>query len=123
MREWRISVDQAMVSDLEHCFLCGPLVDDAGTRQLEEEQFAAIGGLKVDIFSNEHPPPHFRVSFQGETNNFTISDCTPLNGSALSRFFRNIKKWHKENKAGLIDFWNSKRPSDCPVGAYKEPNQ
>tara|TARA_Y100000034_G_C6632755_1_gene276311 strand:+ start:86 stop:448 length:363 start_codon:yes stop_codon:yes gene_type:complete len=120
MNEWKISVPIALQEELENCFLMGPIIDDNGMRSINEEQFARINGLKIDIFSNEHPPPHFRVCFQGTCNNFTINDCTPLNGVALSKYFRNIKKWHKNYKVQLIEFWNSKRPSDCPVGTYKE---
>ena len=106
--------------ELEECFCSGPMIDDNGTRLLNEELFDRLNGLKIDIFSNEHPPPHFRVKFQGQTNNFTISDCTPLNGNALKKYFRNIKKWHAENKEGIVEFWDKKRPDDCPVGKYRE---
>jgi len=81
---------------------------------------AINNGFKIEIFSNEHPPPHFRVYYQGETNNFRINDCAPLHGNALQRYYRDIRKWHKRNKGHLIQVWNERRPSDCPVGKYRE---
>lgn len=120
MDEWNVSIPDELVEDLYECFSMGPIINDDGLRFIIEDVFDRVGGLKIDVFSNEHPPPHFRVCFQGECNNFTINDCTPLNGSSLSKYFRNIKKWHKNKKEMLIKFWNDKRPSDCPVGNYKE---
>ncbi len=120
MNEWIIDVPSELAKELEDCFAMGPIVNEDGTRFLAEEVFGRLNGLRIEVFSNEHPPPHFRVCFQGECNNFTINGCVPLNGNALSTYFRNIKKWHKKNKRKLIDFWNKKRPSDCPVGKYLE---
>lgn len=120
MVEWKVSISEELTQELEDCFAMGPIINDQGLRYIPEEQFARLNGLKIEVFSDEHPPPHFRVCYQGACNNFKISDCTPLNGSALSTYFRNIKKWHAKNKAKLIEFWNSKRPSDCPVGNYME---
>lgn len=78
-----------------------------------------IQDLRVEVFSNEHPPPHFRVKCGSETANYQIKDCAQLNGR-LKGSYRAIKRWHTENKPKLIEAWNSRRPTDCPVGAYRE---
>lgn len=91
--------------------------DATGAVLLEDAQVARFNGLKVEVFSNEHPPPHFRVKYQSESNNFTICECEPLNGGSLRKYFGNIKKWwNDEGKELLIKAWNERRPSDCPVG-------
>lgn len=120
MSEWKIQIPDNLAKELEDCFEKGAIINDAGARYLTEEVFDRLNGLKIEVFSNEHPPPHFRVCFQGECNNYTIEDCTPINGNGLSTYLRNIKKWHKKNKKELIIFWNKKRPTDCPVGNYVE---
>lgn len=99
----------------------GDLVLEEGEelRYAAEAKAGEIGGLKIEIFAKEHPPPHFRVIYNGETANFTIKDCTKLNGG-LDIYFHNIKKWHRKNKQKLINQWNEMRPSDCPVGRYFE---
>jgi hypothetical protein len=77
----------------------------------------ASGGLKMYIYANEHPPPHFHVEFSGEENSFRIDNAEPLYpDNGLKRWFKNIRKWHKEHKQELIDAWNRMRPEDCPVG-------
>ena len=79
------------------------------------------GRLKIEIFADEHPPPHFRVKFKNKTANFRIKDCISLNGDAVvKRNIREIKKWWRDHKQDLIDTWNDSRPADCPVGQYIE---
>lgn len=116
--EWIADIPKELEMELEESFRQGPIANEKGQRVLMEWLVAFDGGLKIEVFSNEHPPPHFRVKYGGETANFTISDCAKLNGG-LNRWERNIKAWHKKNKDALIQAWNASRPSDCPVGNYR----
>jgi hypothetical protein len=104
------------VTKLRASFIIGPIVDEQERRLLEEHSVAMLQGLKIEIFSNEHPPPHFRVSYSSETNNFRIDDCSPLNGNALKKWFGNIKVWHQKEQQRLTRIWNDTRPSDRTVG-------
>ena len=120
MAEWSFALDGDPRESLLESFQMGPIIDDEGRRYLTEERIGSINGLRIEIFANEHPPPHFRVWYNGESNNFTIKDCSPMNGAGLQKYFRNIKQWHKENRDLIIKEWNSRRPSDCPVGKFSE---
>ena len=124
MTEWVIDVEQSLVDALSESIHQGPvidIVDGEGRRLLVEDTVARIDGVKVEIFSDEHPPPHFRVKYQNSTANFKISDCSRINGSdRILKFEKNIILWWQENKQKLIDIWNRRRPSDCPVGEYSE---
>lgn len=82
-------------------------------------QVASFDGLKVEIFSNEHGPPHFRVSYDGKSANYRISDCERIAGD-LGRHEAKIRWWHGQNKKLLIETWDARRPTDCPVGKYRE---
>ncbi len=120
MTEYSVLVSDEVCKELEQSLNFGPMLDDNGLRQLNEELVDRIDGLKVEVFSNEHPPPHFRVKYQGHTANFEIKDCTVINGDKnVLKFEKNIKCWWKKNKQALIDTWNETRPSDCPVGVYR----
>ena len=127
MTEWSVSIPQHSISELEDSLQQGGIIeirDGRGFRFLTEETVAQINGLKVEIFSNEHPPPHFRVKYQSSTANFAISDCSMINGGGeIMKFEKNIILWWKNNKSLLIDNWNRLRPTDCPVGAYVEPTR
>lgn len=114
------------------------LQDEAAVGQLKESLSAAeprnarpscdalellvdrFGSLRIEVFAREHPPPHFRVICGEESANYRIADCYQLNG-ALRRHYRIVREWHAQNKGRLIDAWNRCRPSDCPVGEYREP--
>lgn len=118
-REWVIEAAKELSTSLAAEFLAGPIINEDGQRFLTEEQVGALDGLKVEIFSREHPPPNFRVSYAGDTANFSIWDCNHLNGG-LAKWNRNIRKWHAEHKQDLIAARDRTRPSDCPVGKYVE---
>lgn len=123
MNEWIVSVPEDLTEKLVDSFCSGALyeVDGRELHLLEEETIGQFQGLKVEIFSNEHPPPHFRVKYQSSSANYKISDCSRMNGQGqVLKYERNIVKWWKDNKTELIDAWNRLRPTDCPVGLYKE---
>lgn len=124
MTEWVVSLSDELVEELADSIRQGPVVeikDGQGLRLLTEETVAQINGLKLEIFSNEHPPPHFRVKYQSSTANYKISDCSRLNGSGeVLKYEKNVQIWWADNKKNLIEAWNRLRPSDCPVGEYKE---
>lgn len=115
MSEYLAITPPELEASLRHKFSQGPLIE-GNKRLLEEHTVARPNGLKIEIFSKEHPPPHFRVTYGGETNNFRIDTCEPMNGISLKKWFKTIKEWHSENRAALISTWNSTRPTGCPVG-------
>jgi Domain of unknown function (DUF4160) len=119
MNEWVVVIPGKPRNDLALSFQHGPIINDQGVRSLLEHEVGKLNGLKIEVFSDEHPPPHFRVKFGSETNCFRIADCKPMYGDSLKQYFRNIKKWHYDYKQVLIDAWNTTRPSDCPVGRYR----
>jgi hypothetical protein len=81
------------------------------------ELVARVRGLSIKILADEHPPPHFHVSYQGQHASFSIVDCSRLPGvKGLERYERRIHDWWSKNQSLLVERWNATRPSDCPVG-------
>ena len=117
--EFVVALTDEEVSKLKIAFIIG---EDNQNRYEIRHLVGQIGGsVKVEIFSNEDPPPHFRVLYQGSTANFTIKDCSLRDGSGqVLRYQKKIRVWWAENKQLLIDKWNSTRPAGCPVGEYRE---
>lgn len=124
MTEWRVDVEDELIAALAESIRQGPVFetrDGNALRMLTEETVERVNGLKIQIFSNEHPPPHFRVEYQSSTANYEIANCSRLNGTGeVLKYEKNIRIWWEENKPKLIETWNRLRPSDCPVGRYKE---
>lgn len=124
--EWIVELDDEEAARLVDSCKTGQIIEgelsDNPRRMLIEYFVGNLGGVKIEVFSNEHPPPHFRAKYQGSTANFSIDDCTLLNGSGkVLNFERNIRRWHRKEggKEALIKAWNSRRPDDCPVGDFK----
>ncbi len=83
---------------------------------------ARVNGLTIKIWADEHPPPHFHVSFQGRDASFSINDCSRLPGArGLEKYEHAIYRWWEENRHTLIEVWNTSRPTDCPVGPIAMP--
>lgn len=77
-----------------------------------------LAGLKIEIYPDEHPPPHFHVRSPEINASFAIEDCRLLTGRASASAIDKIKYWHKHSKPKLIEAWNSTRPTNCQVGPY-----
>ena len=76
-----------------------------------------LGKIKIEIYSNEHPPAHFHISANGYKASLAIDDCRVLENSGFSpKVIKNIKDWFLYSKDRLIEVWNDTRPSDCTVG-------
>jgi hypothetical protein len=83
---------------------------------------ARVRGLSIKIWADEHPPPHFHVSYQGQDASFSIVDCSRLPGvKGLERHEYVVREWWENNTSQLIDKWNASRPTDCPVGPVQVP--
>ena len=97
------------------------LEDEKHLEKQLEHLVSSHGQVKIEIFSNEHPPPHFRVKLRnGECWNFDIANCEPLKneGSPPRKIYRQVAKWWVGNKKLLINMWNESRPTNCPVGVF-----
>lgn len=78
-------------------------------------------GMRMSIYAEEHPPPHFHiVTDEGEAS-YCILKCKRIAGD-LEVSSRILKKWWRANRRMLVETWNSTRPTDCPVGEMVMPS-
>ena len=122
--KWEVEFESDSLYELESGMERGYIIELAEEREdgreyvfFQKDRVGELGNLKMHIYANDHPPPHFHVKYNGEENSFNINNAEPLypNGQ-LKKWFKNIKKWHRKHKEELIHNWNSMRPTDCPVG-------
>lgn len=116
MPTWTVPVPRELARSLER-LLDSPSRASPGELEL---LLSRDNGFKIEIFADEHPPPHFHVKYGDEQNTFRISDAAPMHPHALSRHFRRIRQWHAANRAQLVEVWNTTRPAECPVGPFVE---
>jgi Domain of unknown function (DUF4160) len=98
---------------------CNVYEQDGEEFLIEIRQLVAkVNGLKIEVYANEHPPPHFHVKSPNVNASFSIESCELLEGRAESKDIKKIRFWHKQAKPVLINTWNLTRPTNCTVGAY-----
>ena len=115
--EFVVALSDNEIGDLKIAFILGEDGQNSLYQTRHYVGHVARKAVKVEIFSNEHPPPHFRVIYNGSTANYSITDGTCLNGSGeVMKYQAKIYKWWRNNKKLLKDKWNATRPTDCPVG-------
>ena len=73
-------------------------------------------GFRFEVSSNEIPPAYFHITRENkstiysiETGNFVRGDILKMEDQA------SIKAWYRKNCRLLVEEWNNRRPSDCPV--------
>jgi hypothetical protein len=105
--------------------LTGPfsIFPDDGEMKLIEikARVATFRGLTIEIFPNEHVPPHFHVKSHGINASFRIKDCSILDGEIKQNDYDKICFWYNTGaKDLLIEVWNKTRPTNCIAGNYQE---
>jgi len=99
---------------------CNVWEEDGEMFLIEIRQLIArVNGLKIEVYSNEHPPPHFHVKSPNVNASFDIENCSLLEGNIEGRDKKKIQFWHKYAKPLLIEAWDSTRPTNCSVGLYQ----
>jgi hypothetical protein len=81
---------------------------------------AQVRGLRIEVYADEHSPPHFHVKAPGIDATFDILKCQLLRGSVAGRERRLVEWWHARSRPLLIRIWNETHPSNCPVGPLDE---
>lgn len=80
-----------------------------------------VRGMKIEIYPNEHTPPHFHVKSPNIDVTIRIKDCSVIEGNISQRDFEKILYWYRAgSKKHLIEKWNDLRPTNCVVGKYSE---
>jgi Domain of unknown function (DUF4160) len=94
--------------------------EDGSLQLLEIRQLVArLNGLKIEIYSDEHAPPHFHVKSPNVNASLSIESCHLIAGEIGAQEYKKVKLWHSHSKNLLIQTWNSTRPYNCRVGTYK----
>jgi hypothetical protein len=69
-----------------------------------------IGHLKIMIYPNDHPPPHFHIVTDIYNAKFYIETCELIDGVLPGKHIKVIRKWHANRVDFLRDKWRITRP-------------
>ena len=81
-------------------------------------------GSKVEVYSKEHPPPHFHVKYDDFSCSYRIETeggLKKLKGTMDRKIEKKIKYLYEHStlRELAINTWNETRPQNCPVGEIK----
>jgi hypothetical protein len=65
-----------------------------------------LGNLKIQIFADDHNPPHFHAVTPDHEALIRLSDFSVLAGSLSRRHYDTAIRWAEEHKQELDDAWN-----------------
>lgn len=72
-------------------------------------EVSSFYGIRITMYYNDHPPPHFHVRYGGQKAIVTIDSPTIWQGSLSQPQFNLVKRWAIENHKTLNDNWNLAR--------------
>jgi hypothetical protein len=72
-------------------------------------QVSSFFGIKVTMYYNDHPPPHFHVRYGSQKAIITIDSPKIWQGDIPSPQFNLIKDWAIENRNSLQKNWSLAR--------------
>ena len=70
-----------------------------------------IDGIRIEIYTDDHPPPHFHVRFGGRRAKFDMATGSMIKGRLDKRSMRKVQRWIEMNRDLLMQVWNDSRPS------------
>jgi len=71
--------------------------------------FFIIEGVKIELFYNDHVPPHFHAKIAEFEALISIREQTILKGGLPKNKRKKIIKWAIENEDILMEIWESLR--------------
>lgn len=72
--------------------------------------FFIVFGCKVDIYFNDHMPPHFHVIYAEHEVLIEIATLEVIKGSLPNKKLKSILGWAEENQGVLQEIWDETRP-------------
>ncbi len=61
-----------------------------------------IDSIKIDLYSREHPPPHFHAIFAEQEVLITIADLEIYAGKLANPQLKKVMEWAEKNKEMLL---------------------
>lgn len=66
-------------------------------------------GIVIQMYYNDHDPPHFHVRYSGQRALIGIEDLSVLGGNLTPRALSLVREWAELHRAELIEDWSLAR--------------
>lgn len=105
--------DEQLLKEYIEKYLNRTVVTNDGSFYFIKELVGRIRNLKIEIYSNDHNPPHFHVKSNDNSINATIrlDNGELLQGSINSKDKKRIQKFFEDdfNKKLMKNMWNKSK--------------
>jgi len=64
-----------------------------------------LDGIKINIYPNEHQPPHFHAIYAEHEALIRIADLEIEKGGLTKKQYKKIKKWAIEHKKSIYEIF------------------
>ena len=71
-----------------------------------------VGNIKVEVYPNDHTPPHFHIRSPDLNAALRIDNCELIVGKLTGQQNALIRRWHRNFQQMLQTAWNRTRPGD-----------
>jgi len=75
---------------------------------------AIVDGVKIQMFYDDHTPPHFHAVIGGEEVLIAISSLTVIRGSLPSAKLRRVMSWAARHQSRLALNWLKCQDDEAP---------
>ena len=75
---------------------------------------AVVDGVKIELYFDEHPPPHFHVKIAGYRAQVSIDALSVIRGELPRPYFRKVVRWAQTRRAPLLRAWEACRIKQDP---------
>lgn len=69
-----------------------------------------IEGVKINIYPNEHPPPHFHTIYGEHEALIRITDLEIDKGNLPTKHYKKVKNWAKNHQNELGELFKHFNP-------------
>lgn len=66
-----------------------------------------LGAIKIQMFADDHNPPHFHVITPDNEALVLLKDLSVMRGTIRSRDLETVQKWANDRKSELNDLWSN----------------
>ena len=66
---------------------------------------STIDGIKIQVYWDDHPPPHFHAEYGDYRASIAIDGLRMIHGYIPVPQFRKVVAWARSRKGQLLDAW------------------
>lgn len=66
---------------------------------------AIVDGVRISVYPDDHPPPHFHARFAEDEATFSVATGELLEGSLPRSKADTIKRWHMAHQDEIAYLW------------------